>query len=87
MVSTQVPSPKTTVAKDSIVMLYSENNSTRTSVTVPDLSGMSLAKAKSTLKDKKLNINFSGSGLVVNQSVKKGSSVEEGTVINVTLSY
>lgn len=68
-------------------MLYSENNSTRTSVTVPDLSGMSLAKAKSTLKDKKLNINFSGSGLVVNQSVKKGSSVEEGTVINVTLSY
>ena len=87
LVSTQVPSPKTTVAKDSIVMLYSENNSTRTSVTVPDLSGMSLAKAKSTLKDKKLNINFSGSGLVVNQSVKKGSSVEEGTVINVTLSY
>ena len=68
-------------------MLYSENNSIRTSVTVPDLSGMSLAKAKSTLKDKKLNINFSGSGLVVNQSVKKGSSVEEGTVINVTLSY
>ena len=87
LVSTQVPSPKTTVAKDSIVMLYSENNSTRTSVTVPDLSGMSLAKAKSTLKDKKLNINFSGSGLVVNQSIKKGSSVEEGTVINVTLSY
>ena len=87
LVSTQVPSPKTTVAKDSIVMLYSENNSTRTSVTVPDLSGMSLAKAKSTLKDKNLNINFSGSGLVVNQSVKKGSSVEEGTVINVTLSY
>lgn len=87
LVSTQVPSPNTIVAKDSVVVLYSENNSTRTSVTVPDLSGMSLAKAKSTLKDKKLNINFSGSGLVVNQSIKKGSSVEEGTVINVTLSY
>lgn len=87
IVSTQVPSDKSTLSKDSVVILYTEDNSTRTSVTVPDLKGMSLSKAKSTLKDKKLNINYSGSGLVVSQSVKAGNSVEEGTIINVTLSY
>lgn len=87
LVSTQVPSARTILTKDSVVILYSEDNSTRTSVTVPDLKGMSLSKAKSTLKEKNLNINFSGSGLVVSQDVKYGSSVEEGTIINVTLSY
>lgn len=87
LVSTQVPTANTEVTKNSTVILYTENNSTRTSVTVPNLKGMSLSKAKSTLKDKKLNINYSGSGLVTTQSVKAGNSVEEGTVINVTLSY
>lgn len=87
LVSTQVPSANTEVTKNSTVILYTENNSTRTSVTVPNLKGMSLSKAKSMLKDKKLNINYSGSGLVASQDVKAGNSVEEGTVINVTLSY
>ena len=36
---------------------------------------------------KKLNIDFSGSGLIVSQDVKAGEAVEEGTVINVRLSY
>lgn len=87
LISTQVPSANTKVTKNSTVILYTENNSTRTSVTVPNLKGMSLSKAKSMLKDKKLNINYSGSGLVASQDVKAGNSVEEGTVINVTLSY
>ena len=87
IVSTQVPAAKETVAKGSTVILYTEENSTRTSVTVPNLKGMSLSKAKKALEDKKLNINYSGSGLVAKQSVKAGDSVEEGTVINVTLSY
>lgn len=87
LVSTQIPTARSIVTKDSVIVLYSENNSTRTSVTVPDLKGMSFAKAKSILKSKNLNINYSGSGLVVSQDVKSGSSVEEGTIINVTLSY
>lgn len=87
LVSTQVPSARSIVTKNSVVVLYTENNSTRTSVNVPNLKGMSLSKAKSTLKEKNLNINYSGSGLVVSQDVKSGTSVEEGTIINVTLSY
>ena len=87
LVSTQVPAARSIVTKDSVVILYTENNSTRTSVTVPDLKGMSLSKAKSKLKEKNLNINYSGSGLVVSQDAKAAKTVEEGTVINVTLSY
>jgi len=87
LVTTQVPSAKTTLLKDSIVLLYSEENSTRTSVTVPNLTGMTLTQAKSTLKKNNLNISYTGTGVVSSQSIKKGTPVEEGTIINVTLSY
>lgn len=87
LVTTQVPISKITLLKDSVVLLYSEENSTRTSVAVPDLTKMTLTQAKATLKKKNLNISFTGTGLVSSQSIKKGTSVEEGTVINVTLSY
>lgn len=87
LVTTQVPSSRTILLKDSVVLLYTEENSTRTSVTVPNLSKMTLTQAKKTLKQKNLNISYTGTGLVASQSIKAGTSVEEGTVINVTLSY
>lgn len=87
LVTAQVPSARTILLNDSIVMLYSEENATRTSVTVPDLTGLTLTQAKSALKKKNLNISYSGTGVVSSQSIKQGKSVEEGTVINVTLAY
>ena len=87
LVTTQVPSSGTNLLKDSVVLLYSEENSTRTSVTVPDLTGMTLTQAKTTLKQKNLNLSYTGTGLVSKQSIEYGTSVEEGTIINVTLSY
>lgn len=87
IVSTQVPAAKTTLVKGATVLLYTGDNSTRTSVTVPNLKGLSLSKAKKALEDKKLNINYTGSGLVTKQSIKAGEAVEEGTVVDVTLSY
>lgn len=87
LITTQVPSAGTQLLKDSVVLLYSEENSTRTSVTVPNLTGMTLTEAKTTLKQKNLNISYTGTGLVSGQSIAKGTSVEEGTIINVTLSY
>ena len=86
LVSAQMPPKRTITTKDSLIILYSEENSTRTSVTVPDLKGLSLASAKNTLKDKNLNINYSGNGLVKSQDIKAGSTVEEGTIITVKLS-
>ena len=68
-------------------MLYGTENSTRTSVTVPALSKMTLTQAKRSLKQKNLNISYTGTGLVVSQDIKAGSSVEEGSIIEVKLSY
>lgn len=87
LVTTQVPDARTTLLKDSVVLLYSEDNLARTSVAVPGLNGMTLSQAKSALKKKNLNISYSGTGTVAKQSIKQGTSVEEGTIINVTLSY
>ena len=87
LVTTQVPAAKTSLLKDSVVLLYSQENSTRTSVTVPELTGMTLTEAKSALKKKNLNISYTGTGLVSSQSIEKGTSVEEGTIIKVNLSY
>ena len=87
LVSLQVPSAKTILQKDSVVVLYSEENSTRTSIAVPNLKGMTLTQAKNALKKKNLNISYSGTGTVSSQSIKYGTAVEEGTVISVTLAY
>lgn len=87
LVTTQIPKARTILLKDSVIMLYTEENSTRTSVTVPDLTKLTLSQARKILKEKNLNISYTGTGLVSKQSIKKGSSVEEGTIINVTLSY
>jgi stage V sporulation protein D (sporulation-specific penicillin-binding protein) len=85
LVTSQVPVAGTQLLDDATVMLYSEENDTRTSVTVPDLKGMTAAQATSALKDLNLNISIEGSGYVTTQDYSKGTAVEEGTVISVTL--
>lgn len=87
LVSTQVPASGTTLLDDSVVILYSENNSTRTSVVVPNLKGMTLNQAKSLLKQNNLNISYTGTGVVEKQNIVAKSSVEEGTIIEVKLSH
>lgn len=85
LVSDQVPKPGTKLQKSATIMLYSDTDTTRTSVAVPDLKGMSASQATSALKDKNLNININGSGVVTSQDYSKDTQVEEGTVITVTL--
>lgn len=87
LVATQVPSARTMLLNDSTILLYSEKNSTRTSVTVPNLKGMTFSEAKSALKKCNLNISYTGMGVVSKQNIESGASVEEGTIINVSLSY
>ena len=87
IVSNQVPSAKSVVLKDSTIIIYDENSEARTSITVPDLTGMSLTAAKATLKQKNLNISYSGTGIVASQDITKGTPVEEGTIINVQLAH
>ena len=46
---------------------------------------MSAAQATNSLKSKNLNISIEGTGVVISQDYAKDSTVEEGTVIKVTL--
>ena len=83
LVKDQVPKPGISLQKSSTIMLYDQD--TRTSTTVPDLTGKSKYQATSELKNANLNISVEGTGTVVSQDPPKGSSVDAGTVVKVTL--
>ncbi len=86
LVEDQVPKPGTSLPKDSVVILYSTENTVRTSnIAIPDLIGKTIAEATKALKDIGLNITYDGTGVVVSQDYEKGTTVEEGTVVKVTL--
>ena len=84
-VSAQMPVAGSALLEGSIVKIYTEKSDTRVSQKVPDLKGMSLSEAKVTLKNKNLNIKYTGSGIVTSQEIMAGTSVEEGTIVNVVL--
>ena len=85
VVTDQVPKPGTALIAGSSVNLYSSGNEARVSQEVPNLKGMSYAQARNALKAKNLNIHVTGSGVVLSQDPMAGTSVEEGTVVNITL--
>ena len=83
LVVDQVPTPGVSLSEGSIIMLYDQD--TRTSTTVPDLTGKSKYQATTELKNANLNISVEGSGTVVSQDPPKGSNVDAGTVVKITL--
>ncbi len=85
LVADQTPKPGVQLTKNSIMMLYGEGDTVGTSVSVPDLSGMTVAQATNALRSKNLNISFSGSGVVTTQDYSVNELVPEGTVITVNL--
>lgn len=85
LVTEQVPPGGMSLYKNSVIALYTKQNSIRTSVPVPDLTGCTLAQARNVLSNLNLNLKYVGNGTVSSQSVAKDTLVEEGTVITVTL--
>ena len=85
LVADQVPKPGIQLPKSATIMVYSNMDTTRTSVVVPDLKGLSASQATNALKSQNLNIRIDGTGTVITQDYSKDSQVEEGTVITVTL--
>lgn len=86
IIKEQVPKPGVALLEGSIVQLYSSSNTNRTSVKVPDLKGLTYLQAKNSLASKNLNIKLVGtSGKVISQDITANTSVEEGTVITITL--
>ena len=85
VVSEQVPKPGTQLVNGSIVKLYTSNNTSKISVEVPSVKGLTGVKAKNTLLNQNLNVKIVGSGKVVSQDPIAGTPVEEGSVITITL--
>lgn len=85
IIKEQVPAKGTQLTTGGIVKLYTEGNDDRVSQKVPNLKGVTFDQAKIMLKAKNLNIAGSGTGIVIAQSIQAETSVDEGTVIYVTL--
>lgn len=93
VVKSQSPAPHTLMeSHNAKVILYTESDAEKLTVTVPDLSGKTAVAANEILANFGLNIRIagtnnymSGSGAVaVAQSHAPGTEVERGTVITVT---
>ncbi len=86
----QLPKPGVRLSKDSLVILYTENNSKKKTVKVPSVSGLSVDEAKAKINAAGLNFETVGAGqagtegaYAVKQSIRSGRSVSAGTIIGV----
>lgn len=85
IVTEQYPPKGSELLENAVIKLYTETQNTRISKQVPDLTGKSLSQVKNLLAENNLNLSVSGSGTVVSQEPIAGTSVEEGTIVKVTL--
>ncbi len=88
-VISQVPAYNQSMPKDGIVVLYTEADAERLTVTVPDLKMMTVSQANSAALAAGLNIKISGNALNASelisydQSLEAGSEVECGKTVTV----
>ena len=86
VITEQMPRKGTSLIENSTIKLYTSEDETKVSVTVPDLKMKTISQAKQLLKEKNLNIDIKGSsGVILTQDPISGTSVEEGSIITVTL--
>lgn len=85
LITEQVPKPGTSILKGSVVKLYTNKNTDRVSVEVPNLKGLTAVKAKNILLNQNLNVKIVGSGKVVSQDPIAGTNIEEGSLVTITL--
>ena len=86
IVTEQIPKPGTSLMEGAVIKIYSsETSGSKEKVEVPDLKGMSLKNAKSTLESKGLNIKTIGKGKVISQDPIAETQITEGSVVTVTL--
>ena len=89
-VISQIPAYGETIPQNGTMALYTDSASEDRTVTVPDLTGMTLSQANSTAVNAGLNISITGAALTgsnalsQSQSIEPGTSVSPGTVITVT---
>ena len=90
-VTGQLPAANAEVTAGTEIILYAGETAPEDEVTVPNLKGMSVTKARQTLADKGLYLDTSGASpsndgaAVSSQSVQEGETVKYGSVIKVFL--
>lgn len=88
----QIPSGSKSAPKSSTIVLTTESSGDVPMTTVPSLIGMSPTQVAYAVKNKNLNIRYSGtgyessSGVAKSQDIPAASRVEQGTVITVEFS-
>lgn len=95
LVVDQMPKPGTTLTEGGTVILYTDNDVERKTVTVPDIMDYYAHHALDLLERKGLNVRItgaysseiSGTPMVVSQDIPAGTVVEEGTVITIEFRY
>lgn len=82
----QVPSNGQEIPKSGTVVLYTDDTTEKSTVTVPDFTGMTVSEANAAAVNAGLNIKISGStdsSTAYGQSLPKDAEVERGTVVTV----
>lgn len=83
-VTEQFPKPGAQLRPNSVICLYTENSSTKISVQIPNIKGMTIDEATATLKELNLNLKIEGNGNIISsQDPLPDTSHEEGTIVNV----
>jgi stage V sporulation protein D (sporulation-specific penicillin-binding protein) len=85
----QMPEAGSTVPKGGTIVLYTDEDSAKETVEVPNLVGYSLSDVNSIISQYGLNLAVKGASttedaLSTQQSIAEGTKVSEGTVISVT---
>lgn len=86
----QLPKPGMTIGENSTIIIYTEARDENKKVSVPDVTGLTVAQAKKRLEDSGLNFEVAGAGLTgtdgafaFKQSIAPGTQVEPATVVSV----
>lgn len=77
----QTPSANDTITSGDVVYLITNDSS----ITIPNVLGLSSKVAKSILEQLNVKVNLDGVGYVVNQSIPEGTTITEGMEINLAL--
>lgn len=77
-VISQMPSYNQTLPQDGIIVLYTEQDSDRLTVTVPNLKGLTMSQVNKTAHANGLNVRISGNALNAGELVSYDQSLEAG---------
>lgn len=87
VIKQQTPKPGVSLAKKSVVILYSYDPDEELLSTVPDVTDKTVEEATRILNDAGLNIRVEGQGTAMKQSIDPDAKVAKGTVVTVRFRY